>query len=203
MAGEKSEQSPGFPSAATGTIRKEVAIAKVKEEDSCVEQLREAEITTRESAVLPSSSTQSPPEVTDFARADAVSMKRCSGSSRGRENSQLANRREDVEQRNTSLPTPGGSETLQENSEGVERALLTPRGDKLVERAMRSTSAGEGKRREALGHTVPSPETPTPPEGGDFAGAERSTEKKHNELQREGSSPPDNHEKQIRQKKRV
>ena len=134
LAGGKREQSPGFPSAATGTIRKEVAIAKVKEEDSCVKQPREAEITTRESAVVPSSITPSPPEGRDFARADAVPMKRCSGSSRGRGNSQLVNRREDVEQRNTSLPTPGGSETLQEDSERVDQALLTPRGDKLVER---------------------------------------------------------------------
>ena len=58
---------------------------------------------------------------------------------------------------------------------------------------MRSTSAEEGKGREELGQTiVPSPETSTPPEGGDFAGAERSTKKKYSELQREGSSPPDN-----------
>ena len=108
--------------------------------------------------MVPSPSTPSPPEVRDFARADAVPMKRCSGSSRRRENLQLPNRREDVEQRNTSLPTSGGSEKLQEDNERVERALLTPRGDKLVERAMRSTSVGEGKRREELGHTVvPSP----------------------------------------------
>ena len=95
---------------------------------------------------------------------------------RGKENSQL-----------------GGSETSQGGSERVERALLTTKGDKLAERAIRSTSAGEEKGSEELGQTVvPSPETPTPPEGGDFAGAERSTEKKHSESQREGSSPPDN-----------
>ena len=67
-----------------------------------------------------------------------------------RDNSQLANRREDVEQRRTSHPTPGGSETSQRDSERIERALLTPRGDKLVERAMRATSAGEGKGGEEL-----------------------------------------------------
>ena len=112
---------------------------------------------------------------------------------RERENSQLANRREDVEQRKTPPPTPGGSETVQEDSERVERALLTPRGDKLAERAMRSTSAGGGKGGEEPGQTVvPSPETSTPPEEADFAGAEGSSEKKYSELQREGSSPPDN-----------
>ena len=112
---------------------------------------------------------------------------------REKENLQPADRREDVEQRKTSHPTPGGSETPRGDSERVERALLTPRGDKLVERAMRSTSAGEGEEREELGQTVaPSPETSTTPKGRDFVGAEGSMEKKHSEAQREGSSPPDN-----------
>ena len=60
----------------------------------------------------------------------------------------------DVEQRKPSHPMPGGSETSQGDSERVERALLTPRGDKLVERAMRSTSAREEEEREEFTRNI-------------------------------------------------
>ena len=132
--------------------------------------------------------------MTDFAQAKVVRTERPRGMLRRRENSQLANRREDVEQRNTSLPTPGGSETLPEDSERVERALLTPRGDKVAEKSMWSTSAGEEEGEDEQEQTVvPSSDISTPPEGGDFNGAEGSSEQKYSEfLRREGSSPPDN-----------
>ena len=116
---------------------------------------------------------------------------------REKENSQPADRREEVGQRKASHPTPGGSETSQGDSERVKRALLTPRGDKLVERGMRSTSVVEVKEEGAGQAVEPSPEIPTPPEGGDFAGAERSAKKKHIGSQREGSSPPDNLETHV------
>ena len=164
-ASGKSDQSSGFPSSVLGT-----------EEDkkSPVDQIqgrREEE------------------------RVEEGERRRTREIEREREltTSEPADRREDVEQRKTSHPMPGGSETSQGDSERVERALLTPRGDKLVERAMRSTSAGEEEEREELGQIVaPSPETSTPPEGRDFVGAEGSVEKKHSGSQREESSPPDN-----------
>ena len=162
-ASGKSDQSSGFPSSVLGTVQ---------EKNLPMDQIqgrREEE------------------------RVEEGERQRTRERVREKENSQPADRREDVEQRKTFHPTPGGSETPQGDSERVERALLTPRGDKLVERAMRSTSAGEGEKREELGQTVaPSPETSTPPERRDFVGAEGAMEKKHSESQREGSSPTDN-----------
>ena len=144
LAGVKPEQS------ATGSIRKEVAIVMVKAEDSCVEQPREADITTRKSAVVPSSSTPSPLEVRDFARADTVPTNKRSGLLRGRESSHPASSGEDVERENPSLTTPGGSAGPQRNV--------------------------EVKRRENA--AVPSSRTPPPPEVRDFARAEAVTMKR-------------------------
>ena len=162
-ASGKSDQSSGFPSSVLGTV---------EEKNLPVDQIqgrREEE------------------------RVEAGERRRTKGRLREKENSQPADGRKDVEQLKTCHPTPGGSETPQGDSKRVERALLTPRGDKLVEKAMRSTSAGEGEVREELGQTVaPSPETSTPPEGRDFVGVKGSMEKKHSKSQREGSLPPDN-----------